>query len=65
MEFGRQGGKKRARRLTKAARRESARRAAQARWKGHTPKAKISKKRATKSWPWQRIRGGPGYSLPV
>ena len=39
-EYGRQGGKKRARRMSKEALRESAKRAAAARWKGHTTKKK-------------------------
>jgi hypothetical protein len=47
VEYGRQGGKKRARRLTKAARKESARRAAAARWKDHVPKTKAKKKAKT------------------
>jgi len=47
--LGRLGGKKRARRLSKEARRESARRAAQARWKNHVPKAQATKKKAAGS----------------
>jgi hypothetical protein len=43
-EIGKLGGEARARNLTKEELSESARKAAQARWAGHVPKAAVKKK---------------------
>ncbi len=43
--LGRLGGQTRKRNMSKAARAASARKAARARWKDHTPKAKRAKRR--------------------